>query len=205
MADVQWYTIIIPIVGGGAMGALISAGVSAYRNRIQPIGQEIEFVPIFRGTLGTSSLRTQVTVCEDSQEIKFDNLHIGQVKLINRGSNDYDEFELGITLSNGDLAIYVEPQTPDRLHKAECSTPVTPAEPKSELDFVLKPFNRGNTYTLQVFIVTTSEKERPEKIELSSTEAIRFVTMPTLTEQLAQATRFISVVRLGPFEIRFSV
>jgi hypothetical protein len=203
MADVQWYTIVIPLVGGGAMGALINASVSACRNRMQAVGQRIEFLAVFRDTLGTSSLRTQVTVSDGQSDHRYDNLHIGQVQLVNRGNKDFGEFKVGITLSAGDVVIYQEPKPPDRLHQAKCLTPITLADPKSEVDFVLRPFNRGDAYTVQLFIVTAPEKERPGEIELSSTEAIRFVAMPTITEALAEAARYVTFIELGPVRVSF--
>jgi hypothetical protein len=61
----------------------------------------------------------------------------------------------------------------------------------------------GALINLQLFIVTAPEKERPGEIELSSTEAIRFVATPTITEAIAEAARYVTFIELGPVRVSF--
>lgn len=200
MAEVEWYTIVIPLISGGAVGGIITSVVSAYRSRIQPVGRRIEYLALFRDTPATSSLRAKITVFDGQKDYMYDNLHVGQIQLINRGNKDFKEFAFGVTLTNDDVAISMEPQSLDRHHQVIRLTSITPSEPKAEIDFVLKPFNRGDTYALQLFIVTPPGREQPGAIQLSSSEAIRFVNIPTIAEISIAPT-----LKFGPLTVSLAM
>ena len=90
-------------------------------------------------------------------------------------------FPFGLTLSGGDTAVRVEPDTPDRHHTITPHTEITPQNPADALDFVLKPFNRDDIYRLKVFIVAGKDKLSP--IKISSPEPVRFISVPALVER----------------------
>jgi hypothetical protein len=45
---VDWVTILITLLGGGAMGAIITISVSSYMNKIQPVGKRVIVDKIFQ-------------------------------------------------------------------------------------------------------------------------------------------------------------
>jgi hypothetical protein len=55
----------------------------------------------------------------------------------------------------------------------------------------LKPFNRGNSYTLKVFIVAGGSELG--SITLGSAEAVRFTEIPSLAETIAKAASTYAV------------
>ncbi|HEY9810069.1 MAG TPA: hypothetical protein V6D13_12140 [Halomicronema sp.] len=101
-----------------------------------------------------------------------------------------------------DLAIYIESQASDRSHEIEQLTFVNFAEPKTELDFILRPFNRGDSYFLRLLIITPEPKKQPGKIHFSSPQPIEFVNLPTITEVLEKTAASTSIA-LGPFNLFF--
>jgi hypothetical protein len=54
MTSQQWLQIVAALLGGGAAGAIITALVSAYRNRVQPVGYKTEVIQVFREKAGLS-------------------------------------------------------------------------------------------------------------------------------------------------------
>jgi len=203
MADPEWTQIGASLIGGGAAGACITALVSAYRNRRQPVGHSIQEVPVFRHTLGDSSLQAKITVSDGTNDFQFDNLFLLDVRIVNRGNRDMAQFPFGVTLSEDNKAIHVESVTPDRHHAVIERSDVTPAAPKGEVDFALQPFNRADTYLLKLYVVLPDGRERPGPIAISSPEAIRLTTMPSVGELLAQAARS-AVVKVGPMSLQLS-
>jgi hypothetical protein len=198
--SIETYKIVASLIGGGAVGAIITALVGTYRNRIQPVGKRIEILPLLTSSFSGSALKPEVTVSDGSTSFKFGNLYVADVQIVNRGNKDHSQFTFGITLADGDTAVHVEPYGLDRHHAASLPNPPSPGKPTSELDITLKPFNRGNSYTLRVFVVAGSAQ--PGAISIGSSEAIRFTDMPTLSEAVAQAASGITLNFFG-LQIRF--
>jgi hypothetical protein len=71
--------------------------------------------------------------------------------------------------------------TPDRHHVITSDTEITPKNPVNTLDFILKPFNREDSYRLKVFVV--AGKDKPSPIKISSSEPVRFISIPALVER----------------------
>jgi hypothetical protein len=200
MSDpVSGLQIAASILGGGAVGAIITAVVTSYRGRVQPIGRRVEVSPLFTSGFAGSSLTANVTVSDGTTDYKFPNLHVADIQLVNRGNRDLPTFTFGVTLSKSDKAVHVEPYGLDRHYIANLQKPCTPANPTGDLDFELKPFNRGNSYTLKVFIVAGGSELG--SITLGSAEAVRFTEIPSLAETIAKAASTYAV-HIGPFEIR---
>lgn len=189
MAEVQWYHIVAPLLGGGAAGAVINSIVAAVRNRIQPVGRRVESLPVFKQTLGKSSLRSMITIHEGTTEHHFHNLFLIDIQIVNRGNRDVEKFPFGITLKPGDKAVYIEHEAPDRHHQVTKITAVTPGNPADELDFELVPFNRGDSYSLKLYVVIPEGREEPGKVQLSSSQPVRFTDMPTIGELVSQAAK----------------
>jgi hypothetical protein len=95
------------------------------------------------------------------------------------------QFTFGLTLSGEDRAVYMVPDSADRHHSATAATPITLNQPSRTPDFILKPFNRGDAYTIKVYICAAGKK--PGEITFGSSEAIRFVEMPSGAEIMAKA------------------
>lgn len=205
LISVPWYVlllILVLVVGGGIVGALITTVLYTYRYQTQPIGHRIDVFPPFDDTLGAACLRTQIVVSDGQQQYLYKDLQTIQISLSNQGNQDFKEFVFGIRLSDGNTAVYIEAQTSDRQHQVEQLTPPNFSEPKSEIDLVLHPFNRSDSYTLRLLIVGTENSEPLENVSISSAAAVRFVSLPTVEEIVKKTARSTSL-SLGPFQFSF--
>ncbi len=199
--SIETYKIVASLVGGGAVGAIITAIVNSFRNRIQPVGRRLEVSILFTPSFfAGSALNPSVIVSDGTTDYKFPNLFVADVQLVNRGNRDLAAFTFGITLATLDRAVHVEPYGLDRHHAAILKTPITLACPSDMLDLELKPFNRRDSYTLKIYIVAGGSEPGP--IKLGSSEAIRFTEIPSIVETIASIASS-SVVKLGPFEVLF--
>ena len=203
MPELKWYIIIIIVLSlliSGAIGAIIHYFFYKYQHRTQPIGRRVDVFPKFEDLQDASCLRTQLKIAYGNKSYEYDEVTIAQIQLSNQGDRDFDEFKMGITLSDGNTAIYIEAQSPDRQHQVQQITPVNCKNPESEIDLILRPFNRTDTYSLRLLMLSDEQSEEPEKIEFSSPEPVRFVNLPTTTEVLEEAARSASL-GVGPFNI----
>lgn len=203
MPEFRWYTILIiliPLLVSGIIGALLQAAISTYRKRKQPIGRRVDVFPSFADPLGASCSRTQLTLSDGRKDYKYEDLHFVQIQLSNQGDKDFEEFKFKIALSSGDVALYIEGQAPDQSHQVEQLTSLTFAEPKPEIDFILRPLNRQDTYSLRLLIVTPDASKEPGKIDFSSPQGVTFVALPTVAEVVEDAARSASL-SFGPFSI----
>lgn len=193
MAEILWWQVLPALLGGGAAGALINAAFTARRNRIQPVGRRIEVTPIFRQANGSSGLRARIAITDGQNTSTFENLFIADVQVVNRGNSDIEEFPFGVTLSGGDKCVHVERFPPDRHHLIIQEKAVTPQDLQSEVDFILKPFNRKDSYLVKLYIVIPEGATDPQPIGLGSSKPIKFTEMPTVAETLSKAVSGVSV------------
>ena len=178
------------LIGGGAAGALINAFVSWRRNRSQPVGYRIEKKPLFQNLAANESLLFRVTALHQGMQFPVDNLYTVQVDIINRGNQDRPTFAFGITLPEGHQAIALESTGRDRHHLFEKQPDISPAAPIPELDFVVKPFNRGDEYSLRFYVTSSDiETDTESPILISSSEPVSFIE---LASEGATATIAIS-------------
>ncbi len=164
------------------MGAVLNNAVATYKSRRQPIGYRTEVIPVFKEEIDSDSLKAVVTLTKGEETQNFRNLSISRITLLNAGNQDLKTFNFGITLTEGEKAVYVKVETPDRHHKATVLTPVGLLTPAHEIDFRFEPFNRKEQYILNVFIELPEKQEKPGRITPSTAESPRFVEMPFPSE-----------------------
>ena len=202
MSEINWLQLAVALLGGGVAGALITAVVSFYRARRQPVGRRIDVVPVFRPSGNAAQLEAAIAVTHMGKSVTFKNLFLAEVQVVNRGNRDLDELKFGATLGGGDRCIFVEATPPDRHHNVSLVSPVIPEAPQHEIDFVLKPFNRGDSYSFKLYLVIPEGRREPRDIVLGSTSPIRFVPMPTAGALLARAaSEFVVNLGLGSIHI----
>lgn len=173
MSTTQWIiTSVIALVGGGTMGALVNNWFLNRRSKRQPIHYNIQRVDIIK-RLNFPSLQAVLTSGDDSGPGRaVSNLSLATFTLSNKGNEDLEKFEFGLTLKGTSKAIDVKFENPDRHHKVELLTPVSLLDPKQEIDFSLRPFHRRDVYN--VSILYTYEKSSG-KISISSPHSQRLV------------------------------
>lgn len=205
LTDIRWDTIVIVVLAGIGLvgvviGALIQTAIANFRKQKEPIGRRVDTFPMFKTPLGSANRRSQITLSDGQKEYKYEEVQLVQIQVNNQGNKNFETFKFGITLSDGDVAIFIESESPDRHHQVEELTSITFAEPKSEIDFILRPFQKTETYSFRLLVVTSEMNKDPGKIEFSSPESVRFVALPTLVEIAEEAARSASF-GIGPFSI----
>ncbi len=198
----DWWAISGSLAGGGFAGALLTNIWTTVRARIQPVGQRVDVTPLFASGLSGDALQTTVSVSDGVKSYSFLNLHVAELSVVNRGNRDFPIFRFGFTLAGKDFCIHAESVTPDRHHTVILSQVISPASTANQADLDLKPFNRGDTYTIKLFIV--AEAAALGAIRISSPESVRFTDMPSLAETFA-AVASSAAVNVGPFVIRFGM
>jgi hypothetical protein len=181
--------IVVALLGGGAMGAIITAIVGSVRSRRQPIKYTVDMVPVFQGgMLSDSDVVATLSMFSEKggSGIQIPNLFIAEVEVTNGGNKDLASFQMGVTLSKGDVAAHCAIVTSDRHHQANVLTPIGPAAPKGEIDFALVPFNRKDTYKFRLYVIN-SLSNNPGDITPSSPEPVIFQKTSDTSVTLANA------------------
>ena len=199
MGEINWVQIVAGLVGGGAIGAVITAILSSYRGRRQPVGSRIDILPDFPQTPSDPPLQAKIVITHNNQTTTFENLFLAEIQVVNRGNKDLDEFQFGTTLVDNDRCIYVEAVPPDRHHQVSQRTTVSPQSPQKDIDLVLQPFNRGDSYLFKLYLVIPEGQNEPGEIKLGSPSPIKFVEMPTVGELIARVAT--EAIKIGPFHI----
>jgi hypothetical protein len=73
MTTDKWLPIVAALVGGGAMGAVITAVVTSFRNRIQPVDYRIEVSPVLQPGSSRSDVDYSLTINDQGRDFKFSN------------------------------------------------------------------------------------------------------------------------------------
>ena len=117
----------------------------------------IETIEVFKRHPEFQSLQAVLTVGDSDSSSGpgriVKNLSLARIFLINKGNVDIERFDFGATLKGSNEAIEVRAETPDRHHALDILKPVDLLHPTNELDFTLRPFNRGDKYKISVFLL----------------------------------------------------
>lgn len=205
MTDFQWYAIAfiaVVALGSGAIGAFIYAVVTTLAHRKPRIGCRVDTFPSFANILAESGLRSRVSITNQETESHYEELQIVEVQVSNESTHDFAEFELGLTLSSEDIAVHIGTEPPDRNHVVKLLKAPSFDQPQSEIDLLLRPFNRDEVYKFHLLVVTPTVEQLPGTIVFSSPEAIHFIDKPTVQEAVKKAAKSTSI-SLGPFQISF--
>jgi hypothetical protein len=199
MTTQQWIAVIASVIGGGAMGAVITAIATAFRNRVPLVGRRVEITSVFKQSIDGAEIVSTVTITEEGQDFKFDTLYLAEINLVNKGNKDFEEFTFGVTLAKNDLAILAVGKSSDRHHQVNATDSPSAAAPRNAIDFAVAPFNRADTYSISLYIVAPAGTE-PGDVLVSSREPVKFVDAPSMSELLG---RVAAEVAIGGLKLTF--
>ena len=181
MTDTEMWIIGLAVAffSGGFAGAVLNTIVTTYRNRIQPVGYSLDIIDIFQK--GEDFPRhAQLSVVEHplgfGQTRAVNNFSMARITVTNQGNQDFKEFSFGVTMDGDGKSSDVRFQGADRHHVITMGLPTfdideEPKKPIIAFDFNMAPFNRGDTYEVDIYY--TYEKEGVE-FKLSSSYPVRF-------------------------------
>lgn len=184
----QTIPIVMSLVGGGAAGAIINQLATSYRNRLQPIGFRYESTALFSPPADEAAPNFRVTFTPPVGTLtELTNVHALRIDIVNRGNHDRAKMTLGLSIPPGQGIVHAAKTTGDRHHKLKIESELRPDAPSNEIDLVLEPFNRGDLYTVTLYVTLPPGQEEAGPIEASSPEAVRFVELPTASELAVEA------------------
>jgi hypothetical protein len=203
MGGTNWIAVGAALLGGGAVGSIITLIASVVRNRKQPIAYRTEIVPVFKGGMfDGSDVTANLTLSskKGGSAENISNLFVAQIELANRGNKDFASFGFGMTLSDQDVAVHCAINAADRHHQPQIVTPLSPAACAREIDCLLVPFNRGDRYKITLYVVVVGPTQQPGEIQLSSPEPIIFNKAPTVAEMAIEAASRVAL-EIGPLRV----
>jgi len=141
------------LAGGGAFGALLTIVYQRWNQRQQPISYHVSVDSIFSSAPHRNALQAIAQVTYETQTFKFDELALVRVDLKNTSNRDLETFLCGITLAPEHSAVLAVCEGRDRHHQiSEQGRPLSPAAPNSNLDVQCTPFNRGDEYSVRIYV-----------------------------------------------------
>lgn len=154
----DYLTVGASILGGGLMGAIVTSIVTSRRNRIQPVGYRKDIIPIFKKGENFPQ-QAEFSVIEHplgfGERRSVDNFSLARLTLTNKGNKDFEQFICGVSLTRGKVAS-VQFEGADKHHEIKISLAGVnhegePVVPVTTTDFHMQPFNRGDTYRMNIY------------------------------------------------------
>ena len=166
------------------------------------VAYSAESTPLFNSEMFTKpevKARLNLNEKDGSSVNELTNLFVAKVEVENRGNRDFSSFKLGLTMNENDMVLYQSVTTPDRNHQAQPLTQVSPLSGTQEIDFILSPFNRKETYKFTLYFITAGTVEGPHEIAVSTPEPVD-LKRSSNSGQLALIASQIAL-RIGPYRI----
>lgn len=194
MTLAQWIALIGALVGGGAMGAIINAWVTRHRNKQQPVGYSKEIIHIIRKNQDFPKFAKLILTEHPlgmGEERSVDNLSLARITVTNKGNQDIEKYIFGVTMEGNNKVVDVRMHQPDRHHVMKITfnenleldkEPIPITKP----DFTLEPFNRGDSYKVDLYF---TYDESPGEVKLSSPHSTQFVEQPKTGDAITSLKR----------------
>jgi hypothetical protein len=201
LTNIQIVTWILTILGGGMMGAVLKTVFDAYRDRLQPVAYRTSTGIVGGPTPALAGLHAQVVILHNAEAYDLHNLSVITVEIVNRGNRDLDSFIFGVEMQDGQLCLFSEGRGEDHHHSITVQNPIpTPEARQPIVDFICRPFNRGNIYRINLYLELPNGVDRPGPIKLGSPAPVRFTEAPSFIDALKEYATS-STVTIGPVEI----
>jgi hypothetical protein len=184
MNRISWIGLVVALLGGGAMGALIKVWYDLRQGRIQPIAKRVQVFPLFRQYKKYQDFDAVLSVAHNGKTTEYRTLFVADVAVRNRSNRDFAEFEFGVTLEPNSQCVHVGWENPDQHHKLNSLDGVSPSDPRSELRFHLRPFNRRDSYSLRLYLVPKEPEGKPAIAKLTSPHPVNFIEDSVSTDTL---------------------
>jgi hypothetical protein len=196
VGETNWVMLGAGLLGGVAVGAVITQITTTYKARKQTVNYTVDIVQLFDGDkLGSSDLSAQLTVGSHTTGFgtNIENLSVITIELANMGNQDLSSFPFGMTLTNGDKAIHYDAASPDRHHPIEHHSEVGFHNPNGYLDFTLQSFNRGDVYKFTLYVIAGKPRTTASEVQLSSSKPVTFKSTKNIELALDLTTMSVSI------------
>lgn len=208
--EFNYLSFLIPLTTGGVMGAFLNHFFALRKDRIQPVGYQLDIIPLFKKDIVKSAFITNVTISDGDKQYNFDNLFVINILITNKGNKDIDDFKFSVKLSEGDKIISVEHMQFDRYRNVAITDKIpSPVKPLDEVEMVLDKFNRKDSYHIRLHTFIPEGRAEPGKIKFNTPQPVKFTSTPTIDEVTIRlgslafdvVANEISTVRFGGIKI----
>jgi hypothetical protein len=162
-----WLPVVASIIGGGAMGAIITAVITNYRNRRQSIAYVLMYEPFLPKDVEHLPIEFREQLTEESKIISS-----AVLLFTNTSNQDLAEFPFGITLPSECRLESVIFSSKDRHHVVTFDKSLLPTP---ELDLILKPLNRKEPCVIIRMLISHPSNVVEPKITVSTSHSARLV------------------------------
>lgn len=192
----------IPLISGGAAGAIIKALIDKRNNRIQTIKKSVEISTIFSPEKILDDYLTKITLSGATSVYHFDSLYIAKVKIVNSGNKDYDAFTFGITAPDNVEIVNVETNGEDRHHNINYTPDIDFSNKSKIVDFSLTPFNRKNSYNIEL-LLTSADSIKNIDLEFSTELPVKIIEATTVSVTTSEIlSAFLKAAINGTAELK---
>lgn len=154
--EINYPQIIGGILSGSVAASLINKYLDNRKNRKQRIGFESQLATVYQA-FDKGNVSSQISITWQDKEYRFKNLMVARVEFQNKGNQDYPEFDFGLIPTKNIKIIQVTKLLTDRYHHVELIEEPSFETPKDQVDLVLRPFNRKESYVLEILCASDNE------------------------------------------------
>ncbi len=162
------------IIGGGAMGAVITAFINNRKNRIQRIGKSVKVTDIFFPNPLMDPHITRITISGTTESYHYESLFLCHIEIENIGNKDFKSFDYGLTLPSNAKIVNVQTKTNDRHHEIIYTPSISFESNSDRIDINLTPFNRKDCYIMNL-LITSDSPVVADQIHFSSKLPVKFI------------------------------
>lgn len=172
------YMFLFQIIFGGVAGSILTIIFNLWRNRIPKIKaySEIESLYEKRIEIGDYDIYLAMDNKESEKDFfVFENAFIFRAVLKNTSSKPFPEFKFSITFPENMNPIVAKGSGRDKLHVIKQLNQLDPdGNTVKDVDFLLEPFNRNDTYVVQVvYTKTHNDDNDADKPRLITNQDVR--------------------------------
>ncbi|MFC0878795.1 hypothetical protein ACE01N_19525 [Saccharicrinis sp. FJH2] len=192
----------IPLISGGAVGAIIKALIDKRNNRIQTIKKSVEISTIFSPEKILDDYLTKITLSGTTSVYHFDSLYIAKISIINSGNKDYPDFSFGITTPDNVEIVNIETNGEDRHHNINYTPDIDFSNKSNIVDFSLTPFNRKNSYNIEL-LLTSVESVKNIDLNFSTDLPVKIIEATTVSVTTGEILgAFVKAALSGTAELK---
>jgi hypothetical protein len=156
--------LILQWLSGGACGAIITVIVNYLRSKTPKIRYDaiIETVYDKEAEMGKYEIEILLKSRGEDGILALDsceNAYIFRMTLKNSSSRSFDTFSFGVNFPSNMKPLVANPKPLDRLHSVKSITEINPNSHIFDLDFIVEPFNRGDSAEIQILFTKTASTD----------------------------------------------
>lgn len=174
------------LLTGGLAGSILTQVMAWLNSRKQPIYYKTEVEPLLPRRTGVR-INAQATI--DGKPHDIMRVSIITVEIVNTGRKDFAEFDFSVLVSSGERVLSYAVPDPTPFHIMEGTDGSVAGKPASAVKFTCKPFNRGDTYSCKLIVVSETDAAFVQEPKIGSHLPVTFVESPSLGQMILDAAR----------------